>query len=259
MGTTVADHDRARQPRRRAQRKRSANEHDSREAGRPAGQSWKRPGSRVVPRPSPNAPRRVFRRRVSASTCSSTPAPSSSSVRWSRLRARPNRATATASSPVTDSSAAGPSPFSHDQTVYGGSVGEMFGRKVCYLMEWAGKLGCPIVGINDSGGARIQDAVVSLAWYGEMAQHGELLSGLTPQVSVILGKCAGGAVYCPQTPTSSSASRTTATCSSPGPTSSNRSPARTSRRRSRQCPQPGALGQPAPRRTRREVRLRMGP
>ena len=64
--------------------------------------------------------------------------------------------------------------FSHDQTVYGGSVGEMFGRKVCYLMEWAGKLGCPIVGINDSGGARIQDAVVSLAWYGEMAQHGEL-------------------------------------------------------------------------------------
>ena len=87
--------------------------------------------------------------------------------------------------------------FSHDQTVYGGSVGEMFGRKVCYLMEWAGKLGCPIVGINDSGGARIQDAVVSLAWYGEMAKHGELLSGLTPQISVILGKCAGGAVYCP--------------------------------------------------------------
>ncbi len=87
--------------------------------------------------------------------------------------------------------------FSHDQTVMGGSVGEMFGRKVSALMEWAGKLGCPMVGINDSAGARIQDAVTSLAWYAEMGRRNDLLSGLSPQVSVILGKCAGGAVYTP--------------------------------------------------------------
>nr|WP_221247042.1 acyl-CoA carboxylase subunit beta [Gordonia humi] len=87
--------------------------------------------------------------------------------------------------------------FSHDQTVMGGSVGEMFGRKVSALMEWAGKLGCPMVGINDSAGARIQDAVTSLAWYAEMGRRNDLLSGLAPQVSVILGKCAGGAVYTP--------------------------------------------------------------
>lgn len=87
--------------------------------------------------------------------------------------------------------------FSHDQTVLGGTVGEMFGRKVAGLMEWAGKIGCPMVGINDSAGARIQDAVTSLAWYAEMGRRNDLLSGLAPQVSVILGKCAGGAVYTP--------------------------------------------------------------
>ncbi|WLP92736.1 acyl-CoA carboxylase subunit beta [Gordonia sp. NB41Y] len=87
--------------------------------------------------------------------------------------------------------------FSHDQTVLGGSVGEMFGRKVSALMEWAGKIGCPMVGINDSAGARIQDAVTSLAWYAEMGRRNDLLSGLAPQISVILGKCAGGAVYTP--------------------------------------------------------------
>jgi acetyl-CoA carboxylase carboxyltransferase component len=87
--------------------------------------------------------------------------------------------------------------FSHDQSVFGGTVGEMFGRKVSMLMEWAAKVGCPMVGINDSAGARIQDAVTSLAWYAEMGRRNELLSGMTPQVSVILGKCAGGAVYTP--------------------------------------------------------------
>ncbi len=87
--------------------------------------------------------------------------------------------------------------FSHDQTVFGGTVGEMFGRKVSALMEFAGKIGCPMVGINDSAGARIQDAVTSLAWYAEMGRRNDLLSGLTPQVSLILGKCAGGAVYHP--------------------------------------------------------------
>jgi acetyl-CoA carboxylase carboxyltransferase component len=87
--------------------------------------------------------------------------------------------------------------FSHDQTVFGGTVGEMFGRKVAAIMEWAAKIGCPMVGINDSAGARIQDAVTSLAWYAEMGRRSDLLSGMTPQISVILGKCAGGAVYSP--------------------------------------------------------------
>ncbi|MFC8045055.1 acyl-CoA carboxylase subunit beta [Nocardia sp. NPDC057353] len=87
--------------------------------------------------------------------------------------------------------------FSHDQTVYGGSVGEMFGRKVTHLMEYAARVGCPVVGINDSGGARVQEAVTSLAWYAELGRRQEPLSGLVPQVSMILGKCAGGAVYAP--------------------------------------------------------------
>ena len=87
--------------------------------------------------------------------------------------------------------------FSHDQTVFGGSVGEMFGRKVIAVMEFAAKIGCPFVGINDSGGARVQDAITSLAWYANMAARQEPLSGMCPQVSMILGKCAGGAVYAP--------------------------------------------------------------
>lgn len=87
--------------------------------------------------------------------------------------------------------------FSHDQTVFGGTVGEMFGRKVARLMEWCAMAGCPIVGINDSGGARIQDAVTSLAWYAELGRRHELLSGIVPQISIVLGKCAGGAVYSP--------------------------------------------------------------
>ncbi|MGW5105359.1 acyl-CoA carboxylase subunit beta [Nocardia sp. NPDC004123] len=87
--------------------------------------------------------------------------------------------------------------FSHDQTVYGGSVGEMFGRKVAGILEFAAKMGCPVVGINDSGGARVQEAVTSLAWYAELGRRQEPLSGLVPQISMILGSCAGGAVYAP--------------------------------------------------------------
>ena len=87
--------------------------------------------------------------------------------------------------------------FSHDQTVFQGSVGEMFGRKVARLMEWVAMVGCPIIGINDSAGARIQDAVTSLAWYAELGRRHEMLRGLVPEVSIILGKCAGGAVYSP--------------------------------------------------------------
>jgi acetyl-CoA carboxylase carboxyltransferase component len=87
--------------------------------------------------------------------------------------------------------------FSHDQTVFGGTVGEMFGRKVARLMEWCAMVGCPIVGINDSGGARIQDAATSLAWYAELGRRHEFLSGIVPQISLIFGKCAAGAVYSP--------------------------------------------------------------
>jgi acetyl-CoA carboxylase carboxyltransferase component len=87
--------------------------------------------------------------------------------------------------------------FSHDQTVFQGSVGEMFGRKVARLMEWVAMVGCPIIGINDSGGARIQDAATSLAWYAELGRRHEMLRGLVPEISLIFGKCAGGAVYSP--------------------------------------------------------------
>ncbi|MDN5759769.1 MAG: acyl-CoA carboxylase subunit beta [Tomitella sp.] len=87
--------------------------------------------------------------------------------------------------------------FSHDQTVFGGSVGEAFGRKVVAIMEYAAKVGCPMIGINDSGGARVQDAVTSLAWYAEMAPRHAQLVGVVPQISIMLGKCAGGAVYSP--------------------------------------------------------------
>ena len=87
--------------------------------------------------------------------------------------------------------------FSHDQTVFQGTVGEMFGRKVARLMEWVAMVGCPIIGINDSGGARIQDAATSLAWYAELGRRHELLRGLVPEISLIFGKCAGGAVYSP--------------------------------------------------------------
>ncbi|MFB7877282.1 MULTISPECIES: acyl-CoA carboxylase subunit beta [unclassified Nocardia] len=87
--------------------------------------------------------------------------------------------------------------FSHDQTVYGGSVGEAFGRKLCGIMQYAAKVGIPLVGINDSGGARVQEAISSLAWYAWMATNLEPLSGMVPLVSLILGNCAGGAVYEP--------------------------------------------------------------
>lgn len=91
--------------------------------------------------------------------------------------------------------------YAHDQTVFGGTMAEMFGRKVAAILDFAGKIGCPVVGINDSGGARVQDAVTSLAWYAESARRHEPLLGVVPQVSMILGKCAGGAVYAPITGT----------------------------------------------------------
>ncbi|MGW4718465.1 acyl-CoA carboxylase subunit beta [Nocardia sp. NPDC004260] len=87
--------------------------------------------------------------------------------------------------------------IAHDQTVYGGSVGEMFGRKVAHILKFAFEKACPVVAINDSGGARIQDAVTSLAWFAHMSRRQERLSGFVPQVSIMLGKCAAGSVYGP--------------------------------------------------------------
>ncbi|WP_405163776.1 acyl-CoA carboxylase subunit beta [Nocardia sp. NBC_01499] len=87
--------------------------------------------------------------------------------------------------------------IAHDQTVHGGSVGEMFGRKVAAAMEFAYKNACPVVAINDSGGARIQDAVTSLAWFALMCKRQKDLSGFVPTVAIMLGKCAAGSVYGP--------------------------------------------------------------
>ena len=89
--------------------------------------------------------------------------------------------------------------YAHDKTVYGGSVGVTFGRKVVEVMDMAIKIGCPVIGIQDSGGARIQDAVTSLAMYSEIARRQLPLSGRSPQISIMLGKSAGGAVYAPVT------------------------------------------------------------
>lgn len=87
--------------------------------------------------------------------------------------------------------------FSQDFTVFGGSMGEVFGEKVLKVMDLAMTLGCPVVGINDSGGARIQEGVVSLAYYAELGRRNALASGVIPQLSLIMGPCAGGAVYSP--------------------------------------------------------------
>ncbi len=87
--------------------------------------------------------------------------------------------------------------FSHDFTVLGGSLGEMFGRKINKVMDLALKAGAPFIGINDSGGARIQEGVQSLAAYSEIFFRNTLASGVIPQISAIMGPCAGGAVYSP--------------------------------------------------------------
>jgi acetyl-CoA carboxylase carboxyltransferase component len=87
--------------------------------------------------------------------------------------------------------------FSHDFTVIGGSLGSAFAFKVCKVMDLALKQGAPIIGINDSGGARIQEGVASLAGYAEIFQRNVKSSGVVPQISLIMGPCAGGAVYSP--------------------------------------------------------------
>src|SRR6266567_1535222 len=87
--------------------------------------------------------------------------------------------------------------FSQDFTVFGGSLSEVFAEKICKVMDLATKYGCPLVGINDSGGARIQEGVVSLAGYAEIFWRNVQCSGVIPQISLIMGPCAGGAVYSP--------------------------------------------------------------
>jgi propionyl-CoA carboxylase beta chain len=87
--------------------------------------------------------------------------------------------------------------FAQDFTVFGGSLGEVFGEKIVKVMDLAMKIGCPMVGINDSGGARIQEGVVSLGLYGEIFFRNVRASGVIPQISLIMGPCAGGAVYSP--------------------------------------------------------------
>jgi len=87
--------------------------------------------------------------------------------------------------------------FAQDFTVFGGSLSETMAQKICKVMDMAMKNGCPVIGINDSGGARIQEGVTSLAGYAEIFERNILASGVIPQISAIFGPCAGGAVYSP--------------------------------------------------------------
>src|SRR5919112_3999370 len=87
--------------------------------------------------------------------------------------------------------------FAQDFTVFGGSLSERHPQKICKVMDMAMKVGAPVIGLNDSGGARIQEGVASLAGYAEVFQRNVLASGVVPQLSLIMGPCAGGAVYSP--------------------------------------------------------------
>jgi propionyl-CoA carboxylase beta chain len=87
--------------------------------------------------------------------------------------------------------------FAQDFTVFGGSLSEAYARKICKIMDLAMKAGAPVIGLNDSGGARIQEGVVSLAGYADIFLRNTLASGVVPQISAVMGPCAGGAVYSP--------------------------------------------------------------
>ena len=87
--------------------------------------------------------------------------------------------------------------FAQDFTVFGGSLSEAYAKKICKVMDLAMKVGCPVIGLNDSGGARIQEGVVSLGGYADIFLRNTLASGVVPQISLIMGPCAGGAVYSP--------------------------------------------------------------
>ncbi|MCA9580833.1 MAG: methylmalonyl-CoA carboxyltransferase, partial [Myxococcales bacterium] len=87
--------------------------------------------------------------------------------------------------------------FAQDFTVFGGSLSGSYAKKICKLMEHATRVGAPVIGLNDSGGARIQEGVESLAGYADIFLRNTLASGVVPQISAIMGPCAGGAVYSP--------------------------------------------------------------
>src|SRR4051812_29359934 len=87
--------------------------------------------------------------------------------------------------------------FSQDFTVFGGSLSEAYAEKICKIMDLAMRVGAPVIGLNDSGGARIQEGVASLGGYADIFLRNVLASGVVPQISVVMGPCAGGAVYSP--------------------------------------------------------------
>jgi propionyl-CoA carboxylase beta chain len=87
--------------------------------------------------------------------------------------------------------------FAQDFTIYGGSLGEVHGEKICRIMDIAVEIGCPIIGLNDGGGARLQEGVAAMALYAEIFRRNSAASGVVPQISVIMGPCAGGAAYSP--------------------------------------------------------------
>jgi propionyl-CoA carboxylase beta chain len=87
--------------------------------------------------------------------------------------------------------------FSQDFTVFGGALSEAHAEKICKVMDQAMKVGAPVIGLNDSGGARIQEGVASLGGYAEVFQRNVMASGVVPQISMVMGPCAGGAVYSP--------------------------------------------------------------
>ncbi|MBI2822689.1 MAG: methylmalonyl-CoA carboxyltransferase, partial [Acidobacteria bacterium] len=87
--------------------------------------------------------------------------------------------------------------FAQDFSVFGGSLGEAYAQKICKIMDLAMKMGAPVIGLNDSGGARIQEGVISLGGYADIFLRNTLASGVVPQISAIMGPCAGGSVYSP--------------------------------------------------------------
>ena len=87
--------------------------------------------------------------------------------------------------------------FSQDVTIFGGSLGEVNGEKICKIIDLAVKTGCPLIGINEGGGARIQEGVASLARFGDIFKRNTRASGVIPQISIIMGAAAGGQVYSP--------------------------------------------------------------
>lgn len=112
--------------------------------------------------------------------------------------------------------------FSQDFTVFGGSLSETHALKICKVMDMALKVGVPLIGLNDSGGARIQEGVDSLGGYAEIFWRNTRASGVIPQISAILGPCAGGRCTRRPSPTSSAWWKAPPTCTSPVPTSSSR-------------------------------------